>query len=167
PARDARVGPGRRLLRPLPRPPGALALLRRGAARRREPPGRGARPGARGVAGSGRVKARVLGLVLLAAAAALHVLVTVPRQQQAAADGDAYRGLRDQRRQVQSRLARIERADGLRRQAAAVFARGGTEDVVRDVRRAVIGTLEGTPVSNVWLAVRPGGRDQVAASVSL
>ena len=113
------------------------------------------------------MKARVLGLVLLAAAAALHVLVTVPRQQQAGADGDAYRGLRDQRRQVQSRLARIERADGLRRQAAAVFARGGTEEVVRDVRRAVIGTLEGTPVSNVRLSVRPGGRDQVAASVSL
>jgi hypothetical protein len=113
------------------------------------------------------VKARVAGLVLLAASVLVHLLVTVPRQQRAGEDGDAYRTLRDQRRQVQARLARMERADSLRQKAAAALGGGGAEEVVRGVRRSVISTLEGSAVSNVRLAVRPGGRDQVAASVSL
>jgi hypothetical protein len=109
----------------------------------------------------------MLALALLAAAAALHVLVTVPMQRQAAVDGDEYRRLRDQRRQVQSRVARLERAESLRRQAAGVFNAPAAEDVVRLVRRSLIGSLEGVPVSKVRMSVRPGGREHVAAAVTL
>lgn len=113
------------------------------------------------------MRARLLALALLAAAAALHVLVTVPLQRQAAVDGDEYRRIRDQRRQLQSRVARLERAESLRRQAATVFGTSTAEDVVRLVRRSLIGSLEGVPVSKVRMSVRPGGREQVATSVTL
>ncbi len=113
------------------------------------------------------MRARLLALALLAAAAAVHVLVTVPLQRQAAIDGDEYRRIRDQRRQVQARVARLERAESLRRQAATVFGASGADDVVRLVRRSLIGSLEGVPVSKVRMSVRPGGREHVAASVTL
>jgi hypothetical protein len=113
------------------------------------------------------MKMRMLALALLAAAAAVHVLVTVPLQRQAAVDGDEYRRLRDQRRQVQSRVARLERAESLRRQAAGVFNGEGTEDVIRLVRRSLIGSLEGAAVSKVHMSVRPGSREHVAAAVTL
>jgi hypothetical protein len=109
---------------------------------------------------------RVLSLALLAAAAALHLLVTVPLQRQAGAHGDEYRRLRDERRQVHGRLARWQRAETLRRQAASVFTAGGSEDVVRLVRRSLVHSLEGSPVAGVRISVRPG-RDQVAAAVSV
>jgi hypothetical protein len=109
----------------------------------------------------------MIALALLAAAAAVHVLVTMPAQRQAAVDGDEYRRIRDQRRQVQSRLARLERAESLRRQAAGVFNAPVSEDVVRLVRRSLIGSLEGAAVSKVRMSVRPGGREHVAASVTL
>ena len=109
----------------------------------------------------------MLALALLAAAAALHVLVTVPLQRQAAVDGDEYRRLRDQRQKAQSRVARLERADSLRRQAAGVYSGAGGDDVVRLVRRSLIGSLDGASVSKVRMSVRPGGREQVAALVTL
>jgi nitrous oxidase accessory protein NosD len=112
------------------------------------------------------VKARVLALALLAAAAAIHLWATVPLQRQAGADGDEYRRLRDQRRQAQSRLDRAQRGENLRRQAAAVFASGGEGDVVRTARQSMLGALEGAEVSKVRLSVRPG-RDAVAATVTL
>jgi hypothetical protein len=110
---------------------------------------------------------RLLALALLAAAAALHVLVTVPSQRRAAVDGDAYRRLRDERRQAQSRLARLERAESLRQQAAGVFNAAGADDVVRLVRRSLIGSLDGAAVSKVHMSVRPGGGEHVAAAVTL
>jgi hypothetical protein len=113
------------------------------------------------------VRPRALALVLVAAAAAVHLLLTVPLQRQAGADGDEYRRQREQRRQAQARLARLERGETLRRQAAAVLAGGSPEDTVRRVRRSLIGSLEGAPVSNVRLSVRPGLREQVAAAVTL
>jgi hypothetical protein len=113
------------------------------------------------------MKMRMLALALVAAAAALHVLVTMPLQRRAAVDGDEYRRLRDVRRQVQSRLARLERAESLRRQAAGVFNAAGPEDVIRLVRRSLIGSLEGAAVSKVRMSVRPGGREQVAVAVTL
>jgi hypothetical protein len=110
------------------------------------------------------VKARLLALALLAAAAAVHVAVTRPAQRQAAIGQEQYRRIRDERRQAQSRVARFDRAEALRRQAAAVFTAPAAEDSVRLVRRELIGSLEGVPVSNVRMSVRPGtGRDQVAA----
>lgn len=112
------------------------------------------------------MKARVLALVLLAAAAALHLWVTVPLQRQAGADGDEFRRLRDQRRQAQSRLARAARAEALRGQAAAVFAGGDDGEVVRTARKSLITSLEGADVSRVRMSVRPG-RDAIAATVSL
>jgi hypothetical protein len=110
---------------------------------------------------------RVLALSLLAGAAALHLLVTVPLQRQAGAHGDEYRRLRDERRQAHTRLSRLERAETLRRQAASVFTAPGSEDVVRLVRRSLVHSLEGSPVSGVRISVRPGGRDHVAAAVTL
>jgi hypothetical protein len=112
------------------------------------------------------MRARLAALALVAAAAALHLLVTVPRQRQAGIDGEEYRRLRDERRAAQSRLARLDRADALRRQAGAVFAGSGPEELVRSVRRSVIQSLQGANVSEVRLAVRPGGRE-VATNVSL
>jgi hypothetical protein len=112
------------------------------------------------------VKARVLALVMLAAAAGLHLWVTVPAQRQAAADGDEYRQLRDQRRQAQARLARAERAETLRRQAAAVFAAGGDGEVVHAARQSLLASLEGAAVGGVRISVRPG-RHPVAASVTV
>lgn len=110
------------------------------------------------------MKARLLALALLAAAAAVHVTVTLPAQRQAAIDQEEYRRIRDERRRAQSRLARFDRAEALRRQAAAVLTAPAAEDTVRLVRRSLIGSLEGIPVSNVRMSVRPGaGREQVAA----
>jgi hypothetical protein len=109
---------------------------------------------------------RLLALALLAAAAAIHVLVTLPAQRQAAADGAEYRGVREERRLVQARLARLERAEQLRRQAAAVFAAPAAEETVRLARRSLIASLDGVPLSNVRISVRPG-RDDVAAVVTL
>lgn len=109
----------------------------------------------------------MLALALLAAAAAVHLLVTLPLQRQTAADAEAYRRARDERRLVHARLARLERAELLRRQAAAVLAGTASEDTVRLARRSVIDSLEGVPVSEVRLSVRPGAREQVAAAVTL
>ena len=113
------------------------------------------------------MRMRVLALALLAAAAALHLLVTVPLQRQAGAHGDEYRRLRDERRLVHGRLARWQRAETLRRQAASVFTATGSEDVVRLVRRSLVDSLEGSPASGVRISVRPGGRGEVAAAVSV
>jgi hypothetical protein len=113
------------------------------------------------------VRARLLALGLLAAAAAVHALVTVPLQRQAAIDGAEYRRVRDARRLVQARLARLERAETLRRQAAAVFRAPAPEEIVRIARRSLIGSLGDAPVSNVHLSVRPGGREHVATAVTL
>jgi hypothetical protein len=113
------------------------------------------------------MRPRILALALLAGAAALHLMVTVPLQRQAGAHGDEYRRLRDERRQVQTRLARWHRAESLHRQAATVFTAGGSGDVVRLVRRSVVDSLEGSPVSGVRISVRPGGREQVAAALTL
>jgi hypothetical protein len=113
------------------------------------------------------MRMRLLALALLAAAAAIHVLVTLPAQRQAAADGAEYRRVREERRLVQARLARLERAEQLRRQAAAVFAAPAAEETVRLARRSLITSLDGVPLSNVRLSVRPGGRDDVAAVVTL
>lgn len=112
------------------------------------------------------MRMRLLALALLAAAAAIHVLVTLPAQRQAAADGAEYRRVREQRRLVQARLARLERAEQLRRQAAAVFAAPAPEETVRLARRSLIASLDGLPLSNVRISVRPG-RDDVAAVVTL
>jgi len=114
------------------------------------------------------VKARLLALALLAAAAAVHVLVTMPAQRQAAIEQEEYHRIRDQRRQAQARVSREGRAEALRRQAAAVFAAPAAEESVRLARRSLIGSLEGVPVSNVRMSVRPGmAREQVAAAVKL
>ena len=89
----------------------------------------------------------MLALALLAgrgrAARPGHDAAAAPRGR----GGDEYRRLRDERRQAQSRVARLERAESLRRQAARVFNAAGTEDVVRLVRRSLIGSLEGAAVS--------------------
>jgi hypothetical protein len=113
------------------------------------------------------VRARLLALGLLAAATAVHVLVTLPLQRQAASDGAEYRRARDARRRVHARLARLERAEMLRRQAAAVFKAAAAGETVRIARRSLIGSLGGVPVSNVRISARPGTGQHVATAVTL
>lgn len=113
------------------------------------------------------MKTRVLVLGLLAAAAAVHVLVTVPLQRRAATDGDQFRRMRDERRLAQARLSRFQRGETLRRQAAGLLAGAAAEDAVRLVRRSLIASLDRADVSKVRVSVRPGSRDHVAATVTL
>jgi hypothetical protein len=102
---------------------------------------------------------------LAAAALALYAAAALPLQRQAAAAADEYRRARDEARDTRARLARLERRELAHARAVAVGA-GTPGETVRTVRRAVVRSLEGAPVSGVRLGVTPS-RGPFAARMRL
>jgi len=115
------------------------------------------------------VRARLIAGLVLLAALAVYVTVALPFRQRTAAAGDEFRRIREERRQARSRLAHLERGEALRRRTEEVFAgaRTAAGGPVGVVRRSVVRSLEGVPVSGVRLGVRPGSRPPRMATVDL
>jgi hypothetical protein len=111
------------------------------------------RPGARGVA-----------LLLLAATAAVYAGLALPLQKKAAAAADAYRRARDARLAAYGRLGEVHRRESaLRRAAPSGFAAAAfSRDPVGQTRQGIVASLEGSGLSGVRLAVRPGSPPAVA-----
>jgi hypothetical protein len=110
---------------------------------------------------------RWIALGVLGAAGLLYATAAVPLQRQAAAAADEYRKTRDERREVRTRLARLQRREAVQRHAAQVIPAGATPgDTVRAVRRVVVQTVASAGLSGVRLGVRPG-RAPVLAEVHL
>jgi hypothetical protein len=107
-------------------------------------------------------------LVLLAATAAVYAGLALPLQRKAAAAADAYRGARDERRAAYARLGEIRRRESALRRAAPSGSAGAalSRDPVGQTRQGIVASLEGTALSAVRLAVRPGS-PPAAAQVSV
>jgi hypothetical protein len=114
------------------------------------------------------MKVRVGGLVLLLFAVVLYVAGSLRLDALAAAAGEQYRQARDERRDAQSRLARLERHEAARARALAVLAaaRNAPAGSVREVRRGVVDLVTRSRVSGVRLGVRPG-HPPASATVAL
>jgi hypothetical protein len=114
------------------------------------------------------MKVRVVAALLLAATAIVYAALTVPFQKRAAAAADAYRRARDERRAAYVRLGQVQRRESAVRRASPVrdAAAIAAADPVGATRHGIVASLEGTGLSGVRLAVRPG-RPPVAAQVQL
>ncbi len=113
--------------------------------------------------------ARSWGLALLALAFVVHVGVTRPAQQAAAASADRYSDVRRERREAARRLAEAERRAALLQRASVVVApaaAGGSREAVQKVRSDVVRSLRDSGVGRVRLEVRPAA-PPVAATVSI
>ncbi len=105
---------------------------------------------------------RAIAGALVVVAVLLYAGVAAPLGREAGAAADEYRRLRDERREVRVRLARLERRDSVRN---ALAAGGGPGGAVRAVRRILVDRVGVAGVSDVRLGVRPG-RGAVAARLS-
>ena len=114
------------------------------------------------------MRIRLLALGLLAAAAALHMGVTLSSRETAAAAQDAYGRAREARRDVARRLAAAERRATARERLRAVLAspQNGPGDEVARLRRDAIAAARKAGVTSVRLEVTRG-RAPVAAALSL
>jgi hypothetical protein len=100
--------------------------------------------------------------------AGVHGLWTLPAQREVAQIDAQAAALRAQRQHMRARLAGLERREAARRRVAESLpaeaaARG---DAPAALRRSVLRSLEGVPVSGVRLEVRPS-RPPLAATVHL
>jgi hypothetical protein len=107
-------------------------------------------------------------LILLLAAVALHVGVTLRARETTAATQDAYRRARDARRALEQRLATAERRAAARERlrAALATAQQGPGDAVARLRRDAIAAARNAGVTAVRLEVTRG-RAPIAAALSL
>ncbi|HET7295004.1 MAG TPA: hypothetical protein VFM88_21475 [Vicinamibacteria bacterium] len=114
------------------------------------------------------MKTRIVALLLLAAAALLHLGFTRQERAAAAAAQDTYRRAREARRGVTQRLAAAERGATARERLRAVLAgaQAGPGDDVARLRRDAIAAANGAGVSGVRLEVARG-RPPAAASLAL
>jgi hypothetical protein len=104
------------------------------------------------------MKVRAAAALLLAVTAIVYAALTVPFESNAAATADAYRRARDERRAAYVRLAQAQRRESALRHASPVRSDGAMApaDPVGATRRGIVASLEGTGLSGVRLAVRPG-----------
>ena len=111
---------------------------------------------------------RVAGLVLLLLAVVLYVGGALRLESEAATASEEYRRARDQRREVRSRLAELERREAARARAVASLAaaRNTPAGGLREVRRGVVDLVTRSHVSAVRLGVRPG-RPPASTAVAL
>ena len=114
------------------------------------------------------MKVRVAAALLLAGTAVVYAALTVPFEKKAAAAADAYRRARDERRAAYARLGQVQRRESALRRASPVrdAAAMAAADPVGATRHGIVASLEGTGLSGVRLAVRPG-TPPVAARVQL
>jgi len=114
------------------------------------------------------MRTRIAAGLLVLAAIAVYLAVTVPLHGREAAAGEQYRRARDERRDARARLAELERREAARARAASALAaaRSAPATGVREVRRGVVDLVNRSRVSAVRLGVRPG-RPPAAAAVTL
>jgi hypothetical protein len=111
------------------------------------------------------MKVRLAAALLLVATAIVYAALTVPLQKRAAATADAYRRARDERRAAYVRLREAQRRDSALRRASPARGAAATApaDPVGATRHGIVASLEGTGLSGVRLAVRPGTPPAAAA----
>src|SRR5262245_15068400 len=91
---------------------------------------------------------------MLAAAVALYAFVAMPYQQAARAADAEYRRLRDEQVEARARLTALEQRQAKARVVTAAAAKVGIgPEAVRQARLIMIRSLEGSPLSDVRLAV--------------
>jgi hypothetical protein len=113
------------------------------------------------------VKARLAAALLALAALGVHLGFTSRYRAQASAAADEFRQVRDERRQVGSRLAQKVRLEDAQRRAGRLPAAEGGVTPTRAARLQVVRTLEGSGVSRVRLGVSPVLRSPLAVNVRL
>jgi hypothetical protein len=110
------------------------------------------------------VRLRIAALLALAAAA-LHLGIGRSARASLERAADEQRVLRAERRQLQKRLLPLERAENARARALQALAAAplppGHE--AQALRRTVLATLEGEPLREQRVAVRPMGGETAAA----
>lgn len=114
------------------------------------------------------MRARLVGLGLIAAALLVHLGLTLPAWRAAAASQDAYRLARDARRGLSQRVAVAEKRAAARDRLAGVIesaAQGPGDDVAR-LRRDAIAAGRQAGVGGVRLQVGPG-HGPVAATLRM
>ena len=113
------------------------------------------------------MKARVAAAVLALAALAVHLGLTSRYRTQAAAAADEFRQVRDERKQVGSRLAHKLRLEDAQRRAGQLPTAQGGLTPTRAARLQVVRSLQGSGVSRVHLGVAPAPRSPQAVNVRL
>jgi hypothetical protein len=109
---------------------------------------------------------RRLALAVLAAAVVVYAGVTRPLQRRVGAAADAFKAARDERRDLRRDILRLERRGAVPRAAAARSKGRAPGELVREVRRSLVTTVETAGLSPVRLSVRPG-RPPAGAAVQL
>jgi hypothetical protein len=114
------------------------------------------------------VSPRLAAMALLLAALGLRFLVAVPALREAAAEGEAYRRARDERRVVTRQLEAADRREARRASALALVSRSdnGAGDPVTRLRRDALASIRESGVSAVRLSVAPS-RAPVAATLQM
>lgn len=109
------------------------------------------------------MRPRTLALLLTAAGVALHFAVALPARSQAMAAADAYKRLRDTRRETQTRMTAVERrAARARALEITGLPPAPAGQGVAHTRRAVIEATSRTGVADVRVSARPGVAPVVA-----
>jgi len=101
--------------------------------------------------------ARMVALLMLLAAAILHLAVTRPLSDRAGAHADAFGVARGERQEATIRHAEMQRRH-LARARAMAAVQGASADpdlTTRAVRQSVARAVEGSRASGVQLAIRP------------
>ena len=109
----------------------------------------------------------MLAALLALAAVAVYAGLTSRYRAQAAAAADEFRQVRDQRRQVASRLAQKQRLEDAQERTGRLPAIEGVTTPARAARLQIVRSLEGSGVSRVRLGVAPVARPPQAVSVRL
>lgn len=110
------------------------------------------------------MRARALAALLALAALGVHFGLTATYRARAERAADEYRRVRDERRQITSRVAQAVRLQDAQRRARRLPAAGIELTPARAARLQVVRSLEGSGIQRVRLGVAPG---RLAASVRL
>jgi hypothetical protein len=106
-----------------------------------------------------------LAVLLALAAAGFYLGIDAPARRALLRAGDEQRRLRAERRELQKKLLPLERADAAR--ARALLALRATPlpqgQEAQALRRTVLQTIAGEPLSALRIAVRPGRGEGAAA----
>jgi hypothetical protein len=111
------------------------------------------------------MRLRVVAVLLLLAALAVHVAWTRPFRADASAAAEEYRQVRDERRRAAADLARDARLAAAPTRVGVLP--GADQGAPRAARRLVVGALASSGVATVKLRVTPGGRAPIGATVHL
>jgi hypothetical protein len=103
------------------------------------------------------VTRRLAALVLVLAALALHVGMTLPLWHERDAARRDFASAREERERLRARLSRLER------RAAAGRAPTGDAAAARALRLALLRATERLPLDGVQIAIEAAGRGEVAA----